>query len=827
MTAQRGPLGRSSLLSVSALVLAATCFAAGLYLAQAYPIAPAFALAAFTLWSVLAFFKPSVWLFGLPALLPIVGFASWTGWISFEEFDMLVLGTAAGAYARTSLRATLRAEASANPGARHVHFSQAALLLIFLFACSGAIALWRGITAAGGLQFGWFQNYDGPMNSIRLFKSFAFALLIVPLLKYEMRRIGGRAIDLLGAGLVAGLAGASAVVLWERAAFTGLLDFSQDYRVTGPFWEMHVGGAALDGYLALTAPFAIRELMRGSHRTRLFAAIAVAGIAGYACLVTFSRGVYLATPISLAVLALLVLRQRHMFSGWTALGRVSKGLMFAALLALGTFVVFRAGGYRTSLAALALLALALPLETVVRKISIPEQILALMSAGVLGTAGAIVATQAPKGAYLVFAGVFFLCAAFIWQARVAGGKKNAFVALTAYFWLAIAACVVASTWGGPGALRDCAIVMAFLVALMFWCGRASRPVWPENLRAQLATVGFATIIVGSVVVFSAGAYMTDRFSSSKGDLAGRVSHWREGLTMLNGPADWLLGEGLGRFPAKYFFDAPNSEFPGTFRLMTGGAGTFLMLTGPHYKYLGFGELFRISQRVRAAPGANYSVIFQARARQALTLQVEVCEKHLLYNAGCAFANVQVPAGDGSWRRFAATLDGRGVYGGPWYAPRLAFFSIAVANPSELVEIDNISLIGPGGANLIANGDFSQQTAHWFFTSDKSHLPWHIKNLALNVLFDQGAIGLALFAGLVGGALVRLTLGRACRHPDAPFIAASLIGFLVVGAFDSLLDVPRVAFLFYLLLLVSLLLKNPRGDWRGATGSAKNKAPTRR
>jgi len=58
--------------------------------------------------------------------------------------------------------------------------------------------------------------------------------------------------------------------------------------------------------------------------------------------------------------------------------------------------------------------------------------------------------------------------------------------------------------------------------------------------------------------------------------------------------------------------------------------------------------------------------------------------------------------------------------------------------------------------------------------------------------------------LVGGALWRLFF-VAYRHTDAPYLASTLIGFLIVGIFDSLLDIPRVAFLFYLLLLIALLL----------------------
>jgi O-antigen ligase len=125
-----------------------------------------------------------------------------------------------------------------------------------------------------------------------------------------------------------------------------------------------------------------------------------------------------------------------------------------------------------------------------------------------------------------------------------------------------------------------------------------------------------------------------------------------------------------------------------------------------------------------------------------------------------------------------------------------------------VDIDSVELVGPDGRGLVDNGEFSRGMARWFMVSEKIHLPWHIKNLAFNVLFDQGMIGLALFALMVGGALWRLCAGHARGHPMAPFIAAALVGFLVVGAFDSLLDVPRLALVFYLVLIAGLALEKP-------------------
>ena len=152
---------------------------------------------------------------------------------------------------------------------------------------------------------------------------------------------------------------------------------------------------------------------------------------------------------------------------------------------------------------------------------------------------------------------------------------------------------------------------------------------------------------------------------------------------------------------------------------------------------------------------------------------------------------------------------QGLSEGRWFAPHLAFFSLVVDSSGTAVDIGQVSVIRSDGRNLIENGDWSEGMAHWFFTSDRQHLPWHIKNLALHLLFDQGAVGLLLFALLVGTALWRVVVGEARHHPIAPFLAASVVGFLVVGLFDSLLDVPRVAFLFYVLVLTCLVLRQPK------------------
>ena len=55
-------------------------------------------------------------------------------------------------------------------------------------------------------------------------------------------------------------------------------------------------------------------------------------------------------------------------------------------------------------------------------------------------------------------------------------------------------------------------------------------------------------------------------------------------------------------------------------------------------------------------------------------------------------------------------------------------------------------------------------------------------------------------------LLRVTLGPGRHHPLAPAIAGGLVGLVTVGLFDSLLDMPRLAFLFYFMLLLGLTLR---------------------
>lgn len=732
------------------------------------------------------------WLLVLPALLPIVDLAPWTGWLTFEEFDVLVLGAAAGAWLRHGWAPGV--SAPARP-------SKLLLLLVVLYLLFLAVSFARGIADAGGFVFGWFQGYEGPMNSLRLAKSFLLAALFAPLLGRANSRLDHRGVAYLGRGMALGLATVSLAALWERIAFPGLLNFSADYRTTALFWEMHVGGAALDGFLVLTLPFAVLLMLRGKHAGQLVPAGLILGLGIYASLTTFSRGVYLAMAVSLAVMATLLIARSHPSASAPRGRRIVVGLVAMSAVAGLSFLTFRHGGYRATLALLGCLGLFMLTMELARSLTGRLWAAAIAIAIPLILAAFAFTWLHGKGSYGSYVALLFATLAAHLVGHKSGNENLRVAALAGALALPFAAALIANHWGGTPALSDMTIALAVLAAFFIWGIRSKQPVWPTEWRSQGAAFAGAMTLAGMVAIFGGGAYMGDRFSTSERDFKGRLQHWQAGLALLQTPGDWLLGKGLGRFPESFFFGAPGNEFPGSHALVQEDGNRFLALSGPRYQ-AGFGEVLRIGQRIEPGSTGRYRLEFDFRTQGKLKLDFGICSKHLLYAGTCGAREIVLTSINPVWQHQALELNVPRL-GGDWYAPQLVTFSMALDTLGGRVDLDNLRLTDPSGRQMIANGDFSDDMARWFFTSDHHHMPWHMKSMFLHVLFEHGALGLAAFLALVAMAVLRSSAGTRSRHPHAPAMAAGIAGFLVVGLFDSLLDVPRVAFLFFLLLLLAI------------------------
>jgi hypothetical protein len=101
-------------------------------------------------------------------------------------------------------------------------------------------------------------------------------------------RAHGDAMVWLGAGMAAGLALVATAVIVERALFTGIFDFTTDYRIVGMFSGMNVGGGYIGAYRAMALPFLLVFMVR-PRALSLVAMFGIAMGAGYALVVTFAR----------------------------------------------------------------------------------------------------------------------------------------------------------------------------------------------------------------------------------------------------------------------------------------------------------------------------------------------------------------------------------------------------------------------------------------------------------------------------------------------------------------------------------------------------------
>ncbi len=781
----------------------------GIWLAH-HPLGVPLPALALTVYAVALTVRPQWWLILLPVLWPVADLTPWTGRIHFTESDALVLATVAG----VGLHAALARDGDPAPAHRPLRPHLAGIAVFALLLASYAISTLHALPPGAWTTAGpaLLVGYGTPLNALRLTKGLVAAIMLIPCLHLAAHKLGERTLPWLSAGLAGGLFSASLAAIWERMAFPGLSNFAADYRTTGLFWEMNVGGAALDGWLALTLPFALLLLLRERRPgpTLLLAALAI--VAGYATFTTFSRGLYAAVAVVGLILLPAALSSRH--TGNTdvdALPRQRFGPLIGTLLwlalAVGATLSFSSGGYRGMAAWLGFTALLGAGGDLLRRASLNALLAAIaLAAAVAALAG--LASTLPKGVYLAYA-VLWITAAALLSLRRAKHNTSPLgdvLTLAATFGCGATAIFVARHWSETSANLGAASAFALTLAIALTHRYAPAPLWSTrgtDLIKQTVLMGAACL----VALAGASYYLGARFSTVDRDLSGRMEHWRTSADLVDSTVDELIGIGTGRYPDAYFWKTPHAAFPGTMEWHDGadGDGTpFLRLGGPRH-IRGFGELFRVSQRIPGDVKSPFQIAIRVRAEKNLRVHIEVCRRNLLYPEGCTTAQIAI-TGSTNWQtvRFATgrtPLASAGI----WYAPRPAMLSIA-NNSANTLDIAEIRVIDATGRDFLVNGDFRAGLDRWFFSSDRHHLPWHAKNMLLHLWVEQGALGLGAVALALGLAVLRLARPRFYRSGPAPALLAALAGFTIVGLFDSLLDVPRLGVFFFLLLWVALSLR---------------------
>jgi hypothetical protein len=312
----------------------------------------------------------------------------------------------------------------------------------------------------------------------------------------------------------------------------------------------------------------------------------------------------------------------------------------------------------------------------------------------------------------------------------------------------------------------------------------------DRLKRGVLAVVLVLAVLGIATPIYYSQFAQERMSLVGVDLDARQEHWRDALKMRD--PSWvtaLFGMGIGRYPETHFWRSDEKR-AGPYWLGSEAEKPFLRL--------GAGNPMYVEQFVSVQPGKGYLVDVKARSiKPNSQLTVSICEKWLLTSAKCSSEVVNFN-GDGNWQPVQIRISSGDVGQGPWYARRPIKFSLYNTSPMATVDLDSIRLTSDVGQSLLENGDFTNKLDHWFFSVDND-LPWHIWSMPLQILFDQGWLGVIAFFLFVVPGLWRAVQCAWQGNAVAGVFFAAGTGFVVIGTLDSLVDSPRLLLLFLLVI----------------------------
>ncbi len=435
--------------------------------------------------------------------------------------------------------------------------------------------------------------------------------------------------------------------------------------------------------------------------------------------------------------------------------------------------------------------------------------------------------------------------ALFWEMHVGGAAIDAYLAMALPFaWWAVSA--TRGRWSRLGAITlalvsvyVCIVTFsrnvylavalpALVLAVAAWLRPVRRsdetqhelPVSAGRRKSQARLSLWLWCLFAAVALaipqWGAGSFLLNRLEDTGRVMEARLVHWQRALSLQGNTSEQIWGVGLGRFPSRYDQADRKGGLPGQIRWHAKnpeqnpnaqGERNFVKLWAAHGRMHSAGS-FGLTQRVPMIPGVRYQVELDLRASTPTIVVAEVCERQLLYDWDCQYALFRPPVGVSAWSRQIQAMQGPTFGPQPWYAPRLGLMMLTILNAGGEADIGHVALTAGGSTGLIENGDFQDQLARWFPAAQYHYLPWHADSLVLELLVERGWSGLITFGALMALALVRLVRlarSRSAGLPMARFLGASLLGVLLAGVFGSVMDMPRVAFLVYLLAFFALQL----------------------
>jgi hypothetical protein len=335
-----------------------------------------------------------------------------------------------------------------------------------------------------------------------------------------------------------------------------------------------------------------------------------------------------------------------------------------------------------------------------------------------------------------------------------------------------------------------AISMLTFVLLAYRRSRGATPL-TYSFSKQSLTAG----VLLALSLLAAGAHFTslrERWATIDSDLSVRLEHWRT-LAGLFRPSALhaAAGMGLGSLPREYYIARVHEESLPSIYLNLDRAThePYLRLTG--------GRGLFLDQRISATGGEMLHLSARIRSSSRAHLGVGLCEKSFLESVRCVWE--QLPTSE-EWRNIGINLTLPPTTNLA-EAIRPRALSLHNGTAGKAIDVAFVSLVGNNG-ELLRNGQFGDGLDRWFFTSDQ-HLAWHAKNLLLQVCFEQGFMGILAWIAMAWAIFASTAKARCSCAVQAAAVAA-VLGFGVLGLFDSVIDTPRLALLFLLVCGVCLV-----------------------
>ena len=334
-------------------------------------------------------------------------------------------------------------------------------------------------------------------------------------------------------------------------------------------------------------------------------------------------------------------------------------------------------------------------------------------------------------------------------------------------------------------------------------------------QVSAGLLGLVMLVSISLVLWYAGDAVPKRFASTTEGLATRVRHWRTVCQMIGSSnAKMWLGSGLGTYPLEFRRKIGSPEQPIGLTRSAGMTGVRMVA----------GEQVFAAQLVSPSAPLPWKIDFKLRRSSPdCDINLMVCHQVLLQSNDCVaakrLATQPVAVGVEQVSYELSELPDNALprevnQGRRWSPTALSFF--ANGRSAEWIEVFDWKVADASGNSVLKNPDFRAGSRHWFFVSD-DHLVWRAKNSLLHLAVETGLIGTGLIV-LLGVSVLFKSFNTAFRqHHWAAFIVLlSILGFIPIGMFGTLIDTP------WILLLLLMQVAIAQGVSLGMSASEVNK-----